>query len=69
MGKQLQNEIETLKQLPKIIENFVKNIPIGKLDVKWNESSWTIREHLNHIIQVQKMFMERIRKMKIEKNR
>ena len=67
MNNKFRNEIETLKQLPKIIENFVKNIPNGKLDVKRNESSWTIREHLNHIIQVQKMFMERIRKIKIEK--
>jgi uncharacterized damage-inducible protein DinB len=67
MSNKFQSEIETLKQLPNIIEKFIKNIPIEKLDVKRNESTWTIREHLNHIFQVQQMFLERIKKIKIEK--
>ncbi len=51
---------KTLKELPDIIEAYVKNIPAVVLDLKRNDETWTIREHIYHIVQVQDMLFSRI---------
>lgn len=56
----------SFKDLPEIIEDYVKNIPEDILDVKRNEQTWTIREHINHIVDVQEMLYGRILKIKEE---
>jgi len=61
-----KNLIRTLQELPKIIETYIKNIPEDLLDKKRNETSWTIREHLYHIVNVQEMLYSRILKIRDE---
>ena len=60
--------LATLKDLPEIIETYFRNIPEDILDKKRNETSWTIREHLYHIADVQEMLYARILKIRNEEN-
>ncbi len=57
---------KTLKELPDVIEAYVRNIPVEILDIKRNDETWTIREHIYHIAQVQPMLFSRILKIKNE---
>ncbi len=59
---------KTLKELPDIIEAYVSNIPAEVLDIKRNDETWTIREHIYHIVQVQDMIYARILTIKDEKH-
>ena len=61
-------EIETLERLPEIVWKFISAVPEAKLDVKRNESTWTIREHFLHIVQVQQMLLDRIVLIKENEN-
>ncbi len=60
--------LKTFQDLPELIEIYFKNIPDKVLDKKRSESSWTIREHLYHIADVQEMLYQRILKIKDEEN-
>ncbi len=51
---------KTLKELPDVIEAYIRNIPAIVLDLKRNDETWTIREHIYHIAQVQDMLLSRI---------
>jgi hypothetical protein len=53
-------ELLTFEYLPFIIENYFRQIPVAVLDIKRNESTWTIREHLIHLLGVQKMLLGRM---------
>ena len=63
-----ENLLSTFHELPEIIETYFKNIPEALLDKKRNETSWTIREHLYHIVGVQEMLYQRILKIRDEEN-
>lgn len=63
-----ENLLKTLQDLPEIIETYFKIIPEDFLDKKRNETSWTIREHLYHIVSVQEMLYQRILKIRDEEN-
>lgn len=63
-----ENLLKTLQDIPGNIESYFKNIPEDLLDRKRNETSWTIREHLYHIVSVQEMLYKRILKIKDEEN-
>lgn len=58
------DEIETLRALPDIIRRFCNQIQEESLDVKRSADAWTIREHLYHIADVQKMLLGRIETIK-----
>lgn len=58
----------TFQGLPEIIKSYIGNIPDNFLDKKRSETSWTIREHLYHIADVQVMLYARILKIKDEEN-
>jgi uncharacterized damage-inducible protein DinB len=60
--------IETLENLPLVIENYVINIPAEIMDKKRNESTWTIREHIYHIADVQIVLLNRIKLIVSEDN-
>ncbi len=62
------NFLRTFKDLPDIIETYVKNIPENYFDIKRTDDSWTIREHLYHIVNAQEMLYQRILKIKEEEN-
>lgn len=63
-----ENLLTTFEYLPETIEEYLKNIPDEILDRKRNENSWTIREHIYHIVSVQEMLYQRILKMRNEEN-
>lgn len=52
--------IETFKNLPSVIADFMDTLPEAVLDRKRNEETWTAREHLYHIVDVQDMLLSRI---------
>ena len=60
--------LSTLHGLPEMIETYFKNISEEFLDKKRNDTSWTIREHLYHIVSVQEMLYQRILKIRNEEN-
>lgn len=51
---------ETFRQLPAVAAEFMGSVPQSKLDIKRNETTWTIREHLYHMVNVQTMLQNRI---------
>ena len=63
-----ENLLKTFQGIPEIIETYFKCISEEYLDKKRSETSWTIREHLYHIIGVQEMLYMRIMKIKNEEN-
>jgi hypothetical protein len=56
-------ELDTFNNIPCIIENYFLNIPQNVLDIKRNESTWTIREHMVHLLGVQEMLLGRMIKI------
>ena len=56
--------IETFRNLPGIIKSYIGNIPGDHLDIKRNKETWTIREHIYHIADVQEMLYNRMLKIK-----
>jgi uncharacterized damage-inducible protein DinB len=63
-----ENISKTLKDLPEIIETYFKNIHEDVVDKKRNATTWTIRQHLYHIVDVQEMLYNRMLKIKNEEN-
>jgi hypothetical protein len=53
-------EMETLRGIPAIIGRYVAAIPEPELDIRRNEDTWTLREHIYHIAEVQEMLLGRI---------
>lgn len=58
-----EKELITFEYLPEVIENYFRQIPSNALDIKRNESAWTIREHLVHLLGVQEMLLSRMKKI------
>ena len=59
--------LETLKRSPNLLTQFVRTIPVNKLDVRRGEGFWTIAEHISHLAQVQPMLVKRIERFMNEK--
>ena len=62
------NLLITFQGIPEILETYFKNIPQEVYDIKRNETAWSIREHLYHIINVQDMLYKRMLTIKNEEN-
>jgi uncharacterized damage-inducible protein DinB len=60
--------LRTLEDLPKLIEEYSQNIPEEALDIKRNDETWTIREHIYHMASVQEMLYDRILTVKNEEH-
>ncbi len=57
----LKEEMSTFENIPKIIESYISRIPESDIDRRRSKESWTIREHVYHIADVQKILLERIK--------
>jgi DinB superfamily len=55
----IRDLLEGLRRAPKILTQFVKSIPKGKLDLRRGEGCWTIAEHFSHLAQVQPLLLGR----------
>jgi|WetSurMetagenome_2_1015567.scaffolds.fasta_scaffold131410_2 uncharacterized damage-inducible protein DinB len=60
--------VQTLKNSPDIIGNYISSIPEDGMNQKRKENFWTIRQHLIHLLQTQKLLYGRILKIKEEDN-
>jgi len=58
----IQDLLEGLRRTPKILSEFVKTIPEGKMDLRRGEGFWTVAEHVNHLAQVQPMLLDRFQR-------
>ncbi|OHD12660.1 MAG: hypothetical protein A2086_09355 [Spirochaetes bacterium GWD1_27_9] len=60
--------IQSLKDSPKIISNYISMISEKDLNEKRKDNFWTIKEHLIHLDYVQDILFQRILKFKNEDN-
>lgn len=67
MINNLEKVLNSLADMPQILEEYLKSIPDECLDVKRNPETWTIREHVYHIAETQEMLFQRILKIKEDK--
>ena len=58
----IRDLLEGLKRTPKILSEFVKTIPEGKMDLRRGEGFWTVAEHVSHLVQVQPMLLDRFQR-------
>jgi len=58
----IQDLLEGLRRTPKILSEFVKTIPEGKMDLRRGEDFWTVAEHVSHLAQVQPMLLDRFQR-------
>ena len=58
----IQDLLEGLRRTPKILSEFVKTIPEGKMDLRRGEGFWTVAEHVSHLVQVQPMLLDRFQR-------
>ena len=58
----IRDFLEGLKRTPKILSEFVKTIPEGKMDLRRGEGFWTVAEHVSHLVQVQPMLLDRFQR-------
>ena len=60
--------LDTLANVPQLLEEYISNIPIDKYDFRTLPENWTIREHIYHIANVQKLLTGRIEKIHSDEN-
>ena len=60
MKKSIEYLINTLKDLPEIISNYILAIPEEDLDKRRGKDFWTVREHVIHLEYVQDVILKRI---------
>jgi uncharacterized damage-inducible protein DinB len=58
----IQDLLEGLRRTPKILSEFVKTIPEGKMNLRRGEGFWTVAEHVSHLAQVQPMLLDRFQR-------
>jgi uncharacterized damage-inducible protein DinB len=61
-------QLETLRNLPKVIIDYVSKIPEDRIEVKRNAETWTIKEHIFHLVEVQEVHLNRIKTILSEQN-
>jgi uncharacterized damage-inducible protein DinB len=61
-------QLDTFKNLPKVVGNYISQIEEEKLEVKRAEDAWTIKEHVFHIVDAQDLFLARVKKFLSEQN-
>ncbi len=64
MQSEIRTIVETLKNIPAVICDYVLNIPVEALDARRGPDAWSIRQHVTHIADVQPMLYDRIHTIK-----
>ena len=62
----IQEVLRGLRQSPRILSALIASIPENMLKVRRIPNKWSIHEHACHIVDVQPMLIERLRKFKQE---
>lgn len=68
MTDRIKMEMETMRGIPELIGNFIKDVPSERMDLRRSESAWTIREHFLHLVQVQDMLLRRFKLIREQEN-
>lgn len=58
-----KKELVTFKNIPFVIENYLAQIPEESRVIKRNADTWTIKEHIFHLVGVQEMLIGRMNKI------
>lgn len=66
MTQPLAATLQTLRDLPQVIEAYFRSIPADRYDVRRIAEAWTLREHLYHIAAVQSMLLGRMKVLRDE---
>ena len=60
--------LQTLKELPAVVEAYFRTIPVDRLDQRRTADAWTLREHLYHVAAVQAMLLGRMKLLRDDPN-
>ena len=61
MNQPLAATLQTLRDLPDVVESYFRAIPADRLDLRRTAEAWTLREHLYHVAAVQSMLLGRMK--------
>ncbi len=59
--KLTKRDVQAFSSVPGVIEEYISQIPEEELDIKRNKNTWTIREHIYHIADVQALLLGRMK--------
>ena len=60
--KDIPDLLDGLGRSDHILSEFVKTIPVAKMNLRRGDGFWTIAEHVSHLAQVQPMLLERLQR-------
>jgi uncharacterized damage-inducible protein DinB len=60
--------LESLKSSPEYLEMLLKEIPSDRLSKTYEKANWSILDHIEHLLETQEVFSERLRLFKDEKS-
>lgn len=60
--------LESLKNSPESLEILLKDIPSDRLNKTYEKANWSILDHINHLLETQEVFFERLRLFKEEES-
>ena len=60
--------LQTLRDLPAVVEPYFRSIPVDKIDLRRTADAWTLREHLYHVAKVQAMLLGRMKLLRDDPN-
>lgn len=64
----IRDLLEGLKRTPRILSEFIKTIPLNKLELRRGAGFWTVAEHASHLAHVQPMLLERMERFITEEH-
>ena len=68
MIQPLAATLQTLRDLPLVVESYFRSIPLDRLDLRRTVDAWTLREHLYHVAAVQAMLLGRMTLLRDDPN-
>jgi hypothetical protein len=66
--QELRDIRSSLELSPGILRGFVDGIPMHRIDERRSATAWTLREHVEHLAEVQPMLYERLRRFRDEEH-
>ena len=63
LAPELQPAVTLLEKTPAVLETLLLSTPPNVLDWKPSPERWAIREVLAHLVDIEKLFMERVRRI------
>lgn len=64
----LQPSISLLEKTPALLETLLRDVPEAVLDWKPAEDRWSITEVLSHLLEIEKLYAERAKRIVVDTN-